>query len=47
MAKRITHIAKSELKELMFFGNYEPVFCSRKQLLKSIIGFKKEKQNEK
>lgn len=33
------------MEHSLFFGNYEPVLCSRKQLLKSIIELKKEKQN--
>ena len=34
------------MEHSLFFGNYEPVLCSRKQLLKSIIKLKKGKQNE-
>lgn len=31
------------MEHTLFFGNYEPVLCSRKQLLKSIIKQKTKK----
>ena len=34
------------MEHSLFFGNYVPVLCSRKQLLNSIIELKEGKQNE-